>query len=205
MSKTSKTQDTGQTLNLNGQRLATVNKGEWGSTMDYQMNPWEQQSYNFAQQSFAENLPNINVFSSEVIQGLNSQVEAFKNQGIKSINEIYMPMLKDLQNDIATRFGNMNNSVFMDKLYGIESKRADSVAELAQNVAAKRQELTNKELANRYDYLNFLNSYQNQALQNMYNALGAANGQLPVSSKDNTNYDTGFVNILSTLFKAMSS
>lgn len=171
MSKTTKNTSS-STLSLNGDTKATVVKDGSGTYLNYYMNPYEKEAYDFAQKSFAENLPNVNIFSSEVIESLNKQVQAFQNKGIKSINEIYGPMLKELQNDIASRFGNLNNSVFMDKLNSIESKRADSVSTLAENIAAKYQELANQELANRYSYLDFLNSYQNQQLGDMYSALG---------------------------------
>jgi hypothetical protein len=157
------------------------------------MNPSEQAAFDFAQSSFAKNLPDIDVFSPEVIQGLNSQVEAFKLNGIKNINDIYTPMIRNLQNDIASRFGNLNNSVFMDKLYGLEGKRADAVSSLSQDVTARAQELINNEITNRYNYLNFLNNYQNQAL-NQANKVQGTNaslntGAMPTVSASNNNSD----------------
>ena len=49
------------------------------------------------------------------------------------------------------------------------------MSDLAENVMAKRNELINNELSNRYDYLNFLNDYQNQVYSNMLQTLALNN------------------------------
>ena len=109
-------------------------------------------------------MKNINVFSEDTLKSLSNQINAYKQSGVKKIDEIYSPMLKNLQNDVAQRFGNLDNSIFLDKLSEIEDKRADSVSALAQDITAKENELISDELAKRYNYLNFLNGYQNQIL-----------------------------------------
>ena len=82
-------------------------------------------------------------------------------------------MLDDLKTDIASRFGNFDNSIFMDNLNSIESNRADSINNLAQDVLAKRDELINNELAQRYTYLGFLQDIQNQVNSNILNYASA--------------------------------
>lgn len=78
-------------------------------------------------------------------------------------------MLKDLKTDVASRFGNFDNSVFMDNLNAIESNRAYAISNLAQDITAKRSELINNELSQRYTYLNFLQDIQNQTNSNILN------------------------------------
>ena len=117
----------------------------------------------------------VNVFSDDTIKSLNDQVNAYLNQGLNIVNNTYTPMIREMQNDIARRFGNTNNSMFMDNLNDIEAKRADAMSDLAENVMAKRNELINNELSNRYDYLNFLNDYQNQVYSNMLQTLALNN------------------------------
>lgn len=164
---------------LNGMpKMQTVNNSNGSIYSNYTMSPWETMAYEYSQKEFANNLPNINVFSKETLKNLSDQIDAYKAQGIKQINDIYSPMLKNLQNDVASRFGNLDNSIFLDKLNNIEDKRADSVNALSQDISAKSQELTQNELMNRYNYLNFLNNYQNQFLQNATGMMNATQGGL---------------------------
>lgn len=180
MSKTSKTKtyNPSSTITINGQVKSSAQSTKNGATASYNMDPYEQAAYNFAQKSFYENMPNINVFSDDTVKNLNNQVNAYLNQGINTIQNTYTPMIREMQNDIARRFGNVNNSIFMDNLNDIESQRAAAMSNLAQNIEAKRSELVNNELSNRYNYLSFLNNYQNQAYNNMLSTLGLSNNLL---------------------------
>jgi len=83
-------------------------------------------------------------------------------------------MLSNLKNDIASRFGNFDNSIFMDNLSDIESNRADAMSALTQDILAKQNELYNDELNRRYNYLNFLGNVQNQSTANIMNYLQLA-------------------------------
>lgn len=159
-------------ITVNGQLKSSAKSTQNGANATYNMNPYEQAAYEYANKAFFENLPNINVFSDDTQKALSEQVKAYLNQGINTINSTYTPMLRDMQNDIARRFGNTDNSIFMDNLRDIESKRADAISDLAQSTTAKRDELINNELSNRYDYLSFLNNYQNQVYANMLSTLG---------------------------------
>ena len=116
-------------------------------------------------------------------------------------------MLKDLQNNIASRFGNLDNSIFLDKLSEIEDKRANSVSALSQDITAKESELITDELAKRYNYLNFLNGYQNQVLST---ALGSSansskNSEYLYSNNNSSDNLTRHLNnvILQTLTSAL--
>lgn len=171
MSKSKKSTTVSRT-NINGSpKLTTVTDKYGNQTTNYNMSEWEKLAYDYAEKEFANNLKNINVFSKDTLESLNNQIEAYKQSGIKKIEEIYTPMLKDLQNNIAQRFGNLDNSIFLDKLSEIEGKRADSISALTQDITAKENELVSDELAKRYNYLSFLNGYQNQVLSN---ALGSS-------------------------------
>lgn len=157
------------TIKVNGQTKAkTYRKGNNVIT-DYNMSDTEKQAYDYAQNSFANALPNVNIFDEDTKQNLQSQLDAYTLQGQKMVNSIYTPMLNDLKTDIASRFGNLDNSVFMDNLNSIEQNRADAVNNLAQDITAKRTELINDELAQRYNYLNFLQDIQNQTNSNILN------------------------------------
>ncbi len=155
---------------------------------NYNMGASEKDAYDYAQSEFANNLKNLNVFSESTLKDLNDQVEAYKNQGFKTINDLYTPLIRDLQNDVASRFGNLDNSVFLDKLSGLESHRADSISSLARDVEARKQDLVTNELAGRYAYLDLLNNYQNQVYQNAISTVGLNNNLLGTANSYLNNY-----------------
>jgi len=184
MSKKTKTKSytPSSSITMNGQLKSSVQSTKNGANVVYNMNPYEEAAYNYAQQSFYENLPNVNIFSDDTVKNLNNQVKAYLNQGANTIQNTYTPMIREMQNDIARRFGNVNNSIFMDNLNDIESKRAAAISDLAQNVEAKRNDLINDELSKRYNYLSFLNNYQNQVYNNMLSTLEANNNLLNLNN-----------------------
>ncbi len=157
------------TINVNGSTKATTYKHKNNVITDYNMSDDEKRAYEYAQKSFADSLSKVNVFDEDTKKNLQSQLDAYTLNGQKIINNMYEPMLDDLKNDIASRFGNFDNSVFMDNLNSIEENRAESLNNLAQDVLAKRDELIGNELAQRYTYLGFLQDVQNMMNSNILN------------------------------------
>lgn len=143
------------TISINGNTKASTYKTGNNVYSNYNMSDAEKQAYDYAQKSFANSLSSVNVFDDETKKNLQSQLNAYTLDGQKLINNLYTPMLSNLKNDIASRFGNLDNSVFMDNLNSIEANRANSINDLAQDVLAKRNELVNNELSQRYTYLSF--------------------------------------------------
>lgn len=161
-------------IKVNGQDKAGINITNNGTSGYYNMDSNEQKAYDYAGEQFALNLPELNVFDADTQRKLDKQVDAYINSGVDDINDIYEPILNDLQNDIASRFGNLDNSIFMDNLSGIEDSRAKAISDFSQDVQTYRQDLINNELANRYQYLDYLNNYRQQIISNILNTLGAS-------------------------------
>lgn len=153
---------------INGKQIASVSKKGDKVTSNYNMPTAEQAIYDYAQNSLVESLPQLNVFDSNVQRGINSQLDAYRTKGMQSINDMYTPILRNLRNDMASRFGNFNNSMFMDNINNIENSRAAAISDLVQNLLIQRDELYNAEMARRYNYLNFMNNMQNQITNNMF-------------------------------------
>lgn len=162
------------TIKINGQNKATTGKKGNNVITNYNMSDDERRAYEYAQKSFADSLSSVNVFDDDTKQNLQSQLAAYTLNGQKIINNMYEPMLDDLKTDVASRFGNLDNSVFMDNLNSIENNRAESINNLAQDVMAKQDELISNELAQRYTYLGFLQDVQNQMNSNILNYIGAS-------------------------------
>lgn len=198
MSKKTKKQtrivyDPSSTISINGNVKTNAKSTKDGVNVSYNMDPYEEAAYNYSNKTFYENLPNVNVFSDDTVKNLNNQVKAFINRGVDTINSTYTPMIASMQNDVARRFGNTNNSVFMDNLNDIEAKRALAISDLAQDAEEKRKEIINNELQNRYEYLNFLNNYQNQVFKNMLSMLNLNQGFLNTNNAhlNGTNTSSG--------------
>lgn len=164
------------TASINGTPVATTYKKGNTVNSNYNMPTNEKNIYDYAQKSLLSSLPNINVFSGSVQNDINSQLEASKNRGIQDINNLYTPVINNLKNDIASRFGNFNNSAFLDKLNVIENNRANAISDLVQDLQAQKSNLYNNELANRYNYLNFLSNLQNQINSNALNYMNVSQG-----------------------------
>ena len=162
------------TINVNGSNVASTYKKGNNIFSNYNMSDDEKRAYGYVQKSLADSLPSVNVFDENTKQNLQSQLDAYTLNGQKLINNIYSPRLRDLKNDVASRFGNLDNSVFMDNLNSIEANRAESVNNLAQDVMSKRDELVGNELAQRYTYLNFLQDIQNQMNSNIMNYISGS-------------------------------
>ncbi len=157
------------TISVNGSDKASTYKQGNNIISNYNMSADEKRAYDYAQKSFADSLSKVNIFDEDTQKNLQSQLNAYTLNGQKMINEMYTPMLDNLKTDIASRFGNFDNSIFMDNLNSIEENRAESMNNLAQDVLAKRDELINNELSQRYTYLSFLQDVQNQMNSNILN------------------------------------
>lgn len=176
MSKTTKTSaqnyvnPTGS-ISVSGGPNVTYKNGN----TNYVLNSAQQETFDYAQNAFKDGLQSINVFSPETQKQLTNQVNAYKQNALSELESLYSPMLKSVREDSAKRFGNIDNSEFLNNLNSVEKNRAHALAKLEQNISAMQNELINEELKNRYNYLNFINSYQNQVLNNALNFSNLAN------------------------------
>jgi len=186
-SKNSAPSFSGGDVGVNGTNVASTYKSGNNVYSNYNMPDAQKQIYDFAQNSFLENLPNINVFSDDTIKQMQNELNAYTNNGLNLINNMYTPMISNLKTDIASRFGNFDNSVFMDKLNGIEGNVANSMSSLTQDILAKQSDLYNQELARRYDYLSFLSGVQNNINSTIAGYLGMAGQNSALGNTYNMN------------------
>lgn len=180
-------------VQINGQtKSSTYKKGNTVYT-NYSMSPNEKKAYDYAQKSFAENLPNLNVFSEDTQRKFDNQMKAYRDKGLKTIDSIYTPMIDNMKTDIASRFGNFDNSSFLNDLNDIESNRSDAISSFAQDMILKENDLVNDELSRRYNYMSFLNGINNQALSNMsgFTSMSSNNSSLGNSSSSSSSGDIG--------------
>lgn len=198
---------TNGTVRINGQtKASTYKKGKTVYT-DYNMSPYEKQAYDYAQKSFAENLPNLNVFSEDTQRKFQNQLNAYKDKGVKTINDVYTPMIDNLKSDIASRFGNFDNTSFLKDLNKIEASRADAISGLSQDLILKENDLINDEMSRRYNYMSFLNGINNQALSNLsaYSSMASANSSLGKNTSSSSSNMGSYVQMGLQLLKTFYS
>jgi hypothetical protein len=144
-----------------------------------------------------EYLPKINTLSEDYITSRDTQLDAYKQKGLDMIDDMYTPLLDELKNDVANRFGTLNSSSFLDGLNDIEDQRSSSMADLAESILAKSDELDNSELAKNYSFISFLLGQQNSFLGNAYTATGLTSGSSNLLNGYNTsNYNNYLKNYL---------
>jgi len=176
---------TGSSVSVGGSNATTgVSNGTLNAS--YNMSDSESAIYNYALNTLASILPSVNTFDTNTISNLQSEVNAYKENGISTINDTY--------NDAVSRFGNLDNSIFSDKLDTLDTERSKAVSSFAQDVLAKQSDLESDELTKRYSLINLLTGVSDDIYSNALDTISTAlNG-----SSSATNYN-------SDLYKALAS
>ncbi|MBD5402649.1 hypothetical protein HDR58_07615 [bacterium] len=165
------------TISINGRTVSTNKRDKNNNIVDsnYEMSDTEQKIYDSVLDNMNSSLGNLFSISDEKREEWSSQLNALKNQGIEEINNIYTPMETNLKNDIANRFGNFDNSVFLDSLNEITDKRAKASAQLSESLLSTQDALYNQELQNQIGIITFLNNLNSAMNGNILNYITAAN------------------------------
>lgn len=175
---------------VNGKKVASSTKN--GNTISgtYNMNDTEKEIYEGVQQNLASSLNDLFSISDEKQEQFNSEIEAYKQSGLKNIEDIYTPMETSLKNDIASRFGNFDNSIFMDNLSKITDNKAQAVADFSDSLLQKQSELYSQEIANRLSYITLLSGLNTAMNNNILNFTSAARA----NSESGNNYNASAYN-----------
>lgn len=163
------------TVSINGQNVATVTKDKNGSISgSYNMTKQEKDLYDNVQSNLQKSLENLYNFSDEDKKLFNKQLDTYRRNGLDEINSIYTPMETNLKNDVASRFGNLDNSVFLDKLSNITNNKAKAVASLSDAITMKQDELYSNEIKNRMNYISLLSGVKTDMNNQIYSYLNFA-------------------------------
>lgn len=153
------------TVTVNGNTVSTSSKKKNNVTSSYNMSDVEKSIYDGIQDNLASSLANLYTISDEKQKQWNDELDAYKKAGMEEIESIYTPMVNDLRDNIAARFGNLDNSIFMDNLNTITDKQSEAVADLSESLLTKQDELYNEEMRNRMNYITLLSNL-NTAMNN---------------------------------------
>ena len=173
----------GGSVKVNGKTVASISKKKGSINSSYKMSKTEKKIYNTIQKYLKSSLKNLNNFEADK-KLWQQQLDAYRDSGMKEIDSIYTPMERSLKNDISGRFGNLDNSVFLNKLSNITDNKAQAVASLSNSLLAKQDELYKNELANRLNYISMLSGLDT----NMNNRILALLGQAQNNSSSGNSY-----------------
>lgn len=163
-------------VEINGHEVATTaKKGKNTISSSYNMNNTEKSIYDGIQKNLSSSLSNLFDISDSTKEQWQNQLDAYQRQGIKQIDDIYTPMQNALKNDIAARFGNLDNSIFMDNLSNITENKAQAVADLSDSLLMKQDQLYANEMTNRMNYVNLLSGLNTNFNNQILNYLSFAN------------------------------
>ena len=181
---------------------STANTGVKNGVLSssYNMSGDQADIYNYALSTLANILPQLNTFDTNTENSLQSQINAYKNSGIEDINQTYNPMITSLENNISSRFGNLDNSMFGDNLSKIETERSKAVSSFAQDVLSKQSSLESDELTKRYALVNLLNGLADDTYNNALKTISTALG----SSSSANNYNNDLYNALASIERTNS-
>jgi hypothetical protein len=170
-------------------------------TSNYDMSDAESTIYNYALNTLASILPSINTFDTNTQSEIQSEVNAYKDEGVQEINDLYNSSLSDLQNDSASRFGNLDNSIFTDSLSDLESERSDAVSSFAQDVLSKQSSLESDELTQRYALIELLSGLSDDIYSNALDSISTSLG----SSSSYSDYNSSLYDAISAMESTGSS
>ncbi len=180
------------TITVNGKTVASTTRDKKNNIVssNYNMTKNEKKIYDSIQSNLYSSLSSLFDITDANKKEWNNQLDAMKNQGIQQINDIYIPMETNLKNDIANRFGNLDNSVFLDNLNEITDKKSQAISALSNTLLAAQGDLYSNELNNRINSISFLNNL-NSAMNN--NILNFTNAAMNNSTSGN-NYNSNVYN-----------
>jgi len=173
-------------VELNGNTIASVVKKD-GNTISssYNMGKTEKDIYNKVQSGLSNSLSGLFEISDEKTNQWNKQLDAYRKTGLEEINQTYTPMETSLKNDIASRFGNFDNSIFMENLNTITDKKAKAYADLSDNLLKREDELYTQEITNRIGYISLLTGLNETINANILNYMTVAQ----TNSNSGNNYN----------------
>lgn len=180
---------TGGSVTVNGRIVASSKKDKKGNVIssNYNMSENEKNLYNSIQKGMNSSIQNLFNISDQQRKEWGNQINALKNQGIDEINSIYNPMETNLRNDVARRFGNIDNSVFLDNLNSITDKKSKAIADLSNNLLSTQNDLYNQELQNRINTITLLNNLNSIMNNNIINYTNLANSNASSGNSYNQN------------------
>lgn len=172
------------------------------STISQNASDYKSEIYDYALSALSSLLPNINTVDSESQSDISSVLDSYTQSGVEDINKYYNSELYDMETDSASRFGNLDNSIYLDNLSGLSSERSDAVNSFEQDVQTMQSDLTSDVIDQNYTYADLLcdiinDYYSNSSTSaNIYSLLNKGTSNSSSSSSSSSGISTSTVKSL---------
>jgi hypothetical protein len=155
-----------------------VDPGTGTIVNQYLPDPAEEARKREAQQRINEIVASLGKTAPELATQYNQTEQAFVDDATKKFNQQYDPALRSLREDVASRFGTLNTSEFINGLNSLESNRTGAISDIVNRGKLLRNDLVNQEEARKLSQLQalggVLSDAQSALLQNTRSTLSAS-------------------------------
>ena len=158
----------------------------------YYASPEEIQRQQIANQKINEILPTLGQTGSELSAQYNQMQQAYTDNALQQFNNMYDPALRNMREDVASRFGTLAATPFLDQYKEMEKNiRQPALTQIVNQGIQLKQDLYNQNESRKLQELQAL-GYNLNADQQLF--LNSLNSSLAGSNSANqfnlTNYKT---------------
>lgn len=139
----------------------------------YIPDPVEVKQKDMAQEKINNITATLGQTPAEMAAQYQGTADSFVNDAQKTFMQQYDPALRSLKNDIASRFGTLNASVFTNDLNSLENNRASAFADISNKAQMLKGDLVNQQEAGKLNQIQALGGVLNNTQSNMLNNLQA--------------------------------
>lgn len=126
----------------------------------------EEQRKSLIQTKINSILGTLGQTSAETATSYDNMKSSFVNDATATFNKAYTPALDSLRENIASRFGSLNNSEFFNNLNNLEKNRSSALAEIATKGESLKTDLYNQDENKKLSELSVLNGMLNNTQSN---------------------------------------
>lgn len=148
----------------------------------YFPDPAEVQRQKIAQQKINDITLTLGQTAPELATQYNNTENSFIQNATNQFMNQYNPAVRALQNDIASRFGTLNSSQFLDDLGQLEKNKASALADIVNRGESIKYDLVNQNEANKLREIQSLGGLLNSTQSNFLGSL-----QAPLSASSSLN------------------
>lgn len=142
----------------------------------YYADPAEQVRKMLVQDGINDLILDFGKTAPEISKQYDDIEKAYVDDATKKFMDSYTPAVKSLQEDVASRFGTLNSSQFLDGINDLEKNRGSALADIINQGKQVKNDLYNQEETNKLNQLKSLSSILSGDQQNVLDTLQIQSG-----------------------------
>ncbi|OGI18954.1 MAG: hypothetical protein A2287_07155 [Candidatus Melainabacteria bacterium RIFOXYA12_FULL_32_12] len=139
----------------------------------YFPDPLEAERRTLLQQKLNSIAPSLGLTAPELAQQYNQTEAAYVDDAKTKFLDQYNPTLRDLREDIASRFGTLNSSQFLNGLTDLEKTKASAFADIVNQGKMLKYDLVNQDETRKLNAMQALSGLLNGDVANFMNGVQA--------------------------------